>query len=81
MRSTCPRSWQKKSEPMAEGDLVLLCDDDYRAGLMRAVITRVFGDEESVQVRQVQVRTSDGKEIKRAAAKVAKIGVSTSGGE
>lgn len=41
----------------------------------------MFGDEESVQVRQVQVRTSDGKEIKRAAAKVAKIGVSTSGGE
>ena len=70
--------WQKKTEPLAEGDLVLLCDEDYRAGWMRAVITRVFRDEESVQVRQVNVRTADGKEVKRAAARVAKIGVSAS---
>ena len=67
--------WHKKVEPLQEGDMVLTCDDDYRTGWQRGIVTKVLVDKESDQVRHVTVRTADGKEVKRAAAKVAKIGV------
>ena len=41
----------------------------------RGIVTKVLVDKESDQVRHATVRTADGKEFKRAAANVAKIGV------
>lgn len=68
-RTTC----QKKTENVSVGDIVFLCDDDYRAGWMRAEVIRVLEDKESNQVRQVYVRTVDGKEYRRVTSKIAPI--------
>ena len=42
--------WQKETEPLSEGDLVLLGDDDCRVGWLRGIVSKVFVDNESGQV-------------------------------
>ena len=66
---------ESQVEALQEGGMVLTCNEDYRTGWQRAIVTKVLTDKESDQIRLVTVRTSDGKEAKRAAAKVAKIAV------
>ena len=64
---------QEKTDKLKEGDLVFLCDTDYRHGWIRARVTKVLEDKESGQVRQVVVRTADGKEYRRASRNAAPI--------
>ena len=54
---------------------MFLCDDDYREGWLHGVVTRTMLDEEPRQVRYVWVRLADGKEVKRAAGKVTRLGL------
>lgn len=63
----------EKTENVNVGDIVFVCDDDYRRGWLRAEVIRVLPDKESGQVRQVVVRMADGKEWRRATAKLAVI--------
>lgn len=65
------RKWLKKTENLAVGDVVFLCDDDYRYGWRKGRITEAQLDQESGQVRRVVVRTADGSLYKRHACKVA----------
>lgn len=65
--------WRFKKDPLQVGDLVFLCDYNTRAGWRRGEVIAVHLDKESAQVRQVVVRTADGKNYRRAASKVAKI--------
>lgn len=62
-----------KTRNLEVGDLVFVCDDDYRLGWQRAEVKRTVPDKESGQVRQVVVQTADGKEMRRATSKLAVI--------
>lgn len=69
-----PRTkWFTKREPLKVGDLLYLCESDHRKGWKRGIIEEVWRDGESGQVRQVIVRSSDGKKYHRGAIKVALI--------
>lgn len=67
--------WQNKSEPLAVGSLVYLCDSDVRSGWVRGVVDEIWRDAESNQVRQVMVRTASGKRYRRGVHHVAEIRV------
>lgn len=69
------KKWTEKAEPLKLGALVYIADADYRNGWRRAVVEEIWRDWESDQVRQVQVRTADGKLFRRAAHHVAEIRV------
>lgn len=61
--------WQRKTEPLAPGDLVFICED---TGWIRGVIEEAYVDPETEQVREVIVQTT-GRRYRRPASKVAKI--------
>lgn len=65
--------WQSKQENLAVGDVVYLCDGDYRYGWRKGRIIEAMVDGESMQVRQVVVKTADGAVYRRHAIKVALI--------
>lgn len=65
--------WLEKKEPVKVGDIVYLCDDDYRDGWRRGEVVKTFGDSESGQVRQVDVRTAEGKVFRRGVNRIASI--------
>lgn len=69
-----PRAkWRTKSQNIAIGDVVFLCDDDFRRGWQRGLVERVSIDEESKQVREAWIRTADGKIFRRGCARIAKL--------
>lgn len=65
--------WQMKTDPVAVGDLVYLCDEDSRVGWRRGKVTTIHWDKEAEQVRSVIVRTADGKEYRRGTRRIAPI--------
>lgn len=65
--------WQAKRENLAVGDVVYLCEGDYRYGWRKGRIIEAAVDDESMQVRQVVVKTADGSVYRRHATKVAPI--------
>lgn len=65
--------WRKKTHNLAVGDIVFLCEGDYRYGWKKGLIVEIRVDEESRQVRQVAVRTGDGTVYRRSATNVAPI--------
>lgn len=65
--------WLEKKEPVKVGDIVYLCDDDYRDGWRRGEIVKTVADAESGQVRQVDVRTAQGKVFRRGVNRIAVI--------
>lgn len=65
--------WIKKQECLKPGDVVYLCDSDARESWRRGVVEKVWLDVESNQVRQVTVRTADGKIYRRGASRLAKL--------
>lgn len=67
--------WTKKSPPLQAGDVVYMCDTDYRVGWTRAIVSKVYQDPSSGQVRRALVRTGDGKEYIRPAVRLAKLNV------
>ena len=56
---------------MNVGDVVYVCDSDYRHGWRLARITQVQVDQEADQVRQVVVRTADGSKYRRGLSGIA----------
>lgn len=77
--------WTQKTENLQVGDVVFLCDSDYRRGWRKGRVVTTFVDEEAQQVREVTVRTGDSTVYRRHVAKVAPIvrgeGASCSKGE
>lgn len=69
----CRSKWRRKETPIAVGDVVYLCDGDYRYGWRKGVVEQVHVDVEAEQVRQVVVRTADGSKYRRGATGVAPI--------
>lgn len=67
--------WMKTSPPLKAGDVVYMCDTDYRVGWTRAIVTKVYQDSSSGQVRRALVRTGDGKEYIRPAVRLAKLNI------
>ena len=65
--------WTNKVEPLKVNDIVFVCDQDPRGGWRRGRIEKVYTDRESDQVRDVLVRTADGKVYRRGACAVAPI--------
>lgn len=65
--------WTGKTINLKPGDVVFICDGEYRRGWRKGVIEEAYMDQESQQVRQVVVRTADGTKYRRGAAKVAPI--------
>lgn len=65
--------WRQKVEPVAVGDVVYLCDSDYRYGWRKARVEEVRIDKEAQQVRQVVLRTADGTRYRRGVSGVAVI--------
>ena len=65
--------WTGKEKLLHPGDVVYLCDGDYRTGWRRGRIVEVTMDPEAEQVRQVVVRTADGGQYRRGATGVALI--------
>lgn len=65
--------WRTKPLNLAVGDVVFICEDDYRYGWRKGRVVEVRLDGESGQVRRVVVRTADGNLYRRHASKVAPI--------
>lgn len=65
--------WRQKVEPVAVGDVVYLCDSDYRYGWRKARVEEVMIDKEAQQVRQVVLRTADGTRYRKRVSGVAVI--------
>lgn len=65
--------WRTKITKLTAGDVVYICDGDYRYGWRKGRILETRVDEESDQVRQVVVRIADGSVYRRSASKVAPI--------
>jgi hypothetical protein len=63
--------WQKKTTPLASGDLVLIVDGDHRGSWQRGVIISVETDILTKQVRTVTVQTSEGTVLRRPTNRVA----------
>lgn len=77
LRTIAHRSkWRGEVEPLQVGDLVYVCDTDYRSGWSRGRITHVFEDPLSKQVRRAKVEMREGKLKKvvlRPATRLARI--------
>lgn len=61
------------SQNIAVGDIVFLCDDDFRRGWLRGIVEKVVQDDESNQVREAVIRTADGKLFRRGCARITKL--------
>lgn len=67
--------WATESPPLKTGDIVYICDTDYRKGWTRGIVTKVYQDPSSGQVRRAMVRTGEGKECLRPAVRLAKLNI------
>ena len=65
--------WTAKERTVQPGDLVFICDGDYRAGWRRGRVEAVSVDQEAQQVREVVVVTADGSRFRRALTSIAPI--------
>lgn len=65
--------WHGKVECLSVGDVVWICDTDYRYGWRKARIVEATLDAEAGQVRRVLVRTAEGNVYLRHVSKVALI--------
>lgn len=67
--------WFRRVEPLKQGDLVIMCDEDVsRSQWKRAIVDKVIMSKDG-QVRQAEVRTSSGKVLRRPASKLAVLDV------